>query len=208
MKQKNQKQILKELLSTKEKRLLESLNSPAKIQNFLNAIPYHLADTAYSPLMVLRHKTAHCLEGAIFAAAALSWHGKPPLLLDLEAENDSDHVIAPFQENGSWGAIASSNYTGLRYRAPVYKNIRELAMSYFNDYFNKRRQRTLRAFSKPINLNRFNKQNWTIAKNTWFIVDHLIEIPHTQLLSDKMIQSLTPVDARSLGAGMYGMRKK
>jgi hypothetical protein len=147
-------------------------------------------------------RTAHCLEGAVFAAAALRVNGYPPLILDLEAERDSDHVIAVFQERGAWGAIGSSSFSGLRFRAPVYKNLRELAMSYFNDYFNLRRERTLRAYSKPVNLTRFDQQIWmTREDNVWFIAEYLCEIPHTPLLTSAMIKSLTPVDARALAAG-------
>jgi hypothetical protein len=192
-----------------ELRKLRSLNSPAKIQSFLDNIPYHLADTAYSPRMVLAEKTAHCLEGAIFAAAALRVNGYPPLLLDFEAENDTDHVIAVFQEKGCWGSIAISNFAGLRYRAPVYRSLRELAMSYFNDYINLRRERTLRNYSQPVNLSRFDKMNWeTREDNVWFIVDHLLEIPHTPLLTPAQRRSLTVVDKRALGAAKFGMRNK
>ena len=192
-----------------ELKILRSLHTPVKIQSFLDKIEYHLADTAYSPQMVLRHKTAHCLEGAIFAAAALRVNGYPPLILDLEADHDSDHVIAVFKKNGAWGAIASSNYSGCRYRAPVYRNIRELALSYFNDYFNKRRQRTLRRYSQPINLKRFDSLNWMTRKdNVWFIVDHLFEISHTDLITRKMEKELSLVDERGFRAGTLGMRVK
>lgn len=192
-----------------ELRKLRSLSSPAKIQSFLDNIPYHLAGTAFSPRMVLREKTAHCLEGAIFAAAALRVNGYPPLLMDLEAENDSDHVLAVFREKGGWGAIAISNFAGLRYRAPVYRSLRELAMSYFNDYFNLRRERTLRNYSQPVNLNRFDKLNWeTREDDVWFIAEYLTEIPHTPLLKQAQVKALTVVDKRGLGAGTFGMRKK
>ena len=192
-----------------ELRTLRSLSTPAKIQSFLDKIPYHLAGTAFSPRMVLREKTAHCLEGAVFAAAALRVNGFAPLILDFEAHHDSDHVIAVFQKDKAWGAIASSNFSGLRYRAPVYKSLRELAMSYFNDYFNERRERTLRNFSQPVNLKRFDSQNWmTRTDNIWFIAEYLCEIPHTKLLTPKMIRELTPVDKRGLGAGMFGKRQK
>lgn len=192
-----------------ELRFLRSLKHPAGIQAFLDSIPYHLAGTAFSPLMVLRHQTAHCLEGAIFAAAALRVNGYPPLLLDLEGHQDSDHVIAVFQEKGAWGAVAISNYSGLRYRAPVYRSLRELAMSYFNDYFNLRRERSLRTFSQPVNLRRFDRQGWmTREDNVWFIAEHLCDIPHTRLLTPAMERSLTLVDKRQLGAGKFGMRKK
>jgi hypothetical protein len=190
-------------------RKLRSLSSPAKIQSFLDNIPYHLAGTAYSPRMVLAEKTAHCLEGAIFAAAALRVNGLPPLLLDFEAENDTDHVIAVFQEKGCWGAVAISNFAGLRYRAPVYRNLRELAMSYFDDYINLRRERTLRNYSQPVNLSRFDKLNWeTREDDVWFIAEHLCDIPHTPLLAPAQARALTVVDKRALGAAKFGMREK
>ena len=192
-----------------ELRTLRAVHTPAKIQAFLDRIPYHLADTAFSPQMVLREKTAHCLEGAIFAAAALRVNGYPPLILDLEATNDTDHVIAVYRENGAWGSIASSNFTGCRFRPAIYRTLRELVLSYFNDYFNKRRQRTLRAFSRPVNLKRFDHLNWmTRQDNVWFIVDYLFEISHTDLITPKMERMLNLVDQRGFHAGTYGMRIK
>ncbi|MGE3261970.1 MAG: hypothetical protein AB7K68_09340 [Bacteriovoracia bacterium] len=192
-----------------ERRFLRSLSTPAKIQSFLDRIPYHLAGTAFSPRMVLNEKTAHCLEGAIFAAAALRVNGHAPLILDLEGHRDSDHVIAVFRENGGWGAIAISNYAGLRYRAPVYRSLRELAISYFNDYFNLRRERSLRTFSRPVNLKRFDSLNWmTREDNVWFIAEYLCDIPHTRLLTPKMEKTLTLVDQRALGAGTFGKKYK
>lgn len=199
-----------EEFDAKELKFLKTLNTPYKIQKFLDSIPYHLADTSFSPRKVLRHRTAHCLEGAIFAAAALKINGYPPLIFDLEAKNDTDHVIAVFKENGAWGAIASSNYPGCRFRAPIHRTLRELALSYFNDYFNKRRERTLRNFStRPVNLNRFNKQNWmTAEEDIWFIAEYLLEIPHTKLLTPQMEKSLTRIDERSFKAGTFGLRAK
>jgi hypothetical protein len=127
--------------NTAELRKLRGLKDPDGIQRFLDDLPYHLADTAWSPRRVLRDRTAHCLEGAIFAAAALRVNGYPPLLLDFEAERDTDHVLAIYKVRGHWGAVAKSNFTGCRFREPVYRSLRELAMSYFNIYFNLRRQR-------------------------------------------------------------------
>ena len=120
----------------KELRKLRSMKNPYGIQKFLDDMPYHLEDTAWSPRKVLAEESSHCLEGAIFGAAALRANGYPPLLLDFEAEHDTDHVIAVFQEAGCWGAVAKSNYTGCRWREPIYRNLRELALSYFNAYFN------------------------------------------------------------------------
>src|SRR5579871_3145622 len=101
-----------ESFSRSEVRKLRTLKDPYGIQKFLNAQPYHLADTAWSPRRVLREDTSHCFEGALFAAAALRVNGYPPLIIDLEAEHDTDHVIAVYKQRGHWGSIANSNYTG------------------------------------------------------------------------------------------------
>jgi hypothetical protein len=191
-----------------ELRKLRSLSTPAKIQNFLDKIPYHVASTAWSPRKVLREKTAHCLEGAIFAAAALRINGYPPFILDLEAVHDTDHVIAVYRQAGGWGSIASSNYSSCRFRSPVYRSLRELALSYFEGYFNLRGDRSLRTFSKPVNLKMFDKRNWmTTDEPVWFIAEHLIEIPHTDLITSKMEKCLIRVDQRSFKAGLHGHRK-
>src|SRR5881409_4124542 len=144
----------------RELRTLRALRTPLGVQRALDAMPYHLADTAWSPRRVLRTRTAHCLEAAIFAAAALRVLGFPPLLLDLEAEHDTDHVVAVFKDRGHWGAVAKSNYNGLSYREPIHRTLRELTMSYFYAYFNLRRERTLRTFSRPVNLARFDNLDW------------------------------------------------
>ena len=143
-----------------EVRKLRRLKNPYGIQKLLDDMPYHLEDTAWSPRRVLAEQSSHCLEGAIFAAAALRVNGYPPLLLDFEADHDTDHVIAVYRQDGCWGAVAKSNYTGCRWREPVYRTLRELALSYFNIYFNLRRERTLRRDSLPVNLKRFDSQNW------------------------------------------------
>lgn len=192
-----------------ELRKLRSLRTPAGIQKLMDAMPYHLADTAWSARRALREFTAHCLEGAIFAAAALRVIGFPPLIVDLEAEHDTDHVIAVYQIDGHWGALAKSNYSGCRYREPVYRTLRELAMSYFEDYFNLRGERTLRTFSRPVNLKRFDPLNWmTTDKPVWFIPEHLLEVSHAQLITPRMARRLVRVDARSKDAGLRGMRRR
>src|SRR5258708_30720366 len=166
-----------------ELRKLRSLKDPYGIQRYLDDMPYHLADTAWSPRRVLHENTSHCLEGAMFAAAALRANGFPPLIWDLEAEHDTDHVLAIYRVKGHWGAVAKSNYTGCRYREPVYRSLRELAMSYFNLYFNLRRGRKLRTFSPPINLARLDHLKWmTTEKALRVILDYLFENPHTKLL--------------------------
>jgi hypothetical protein len=192
-----------------ELRALRALKTPAGIQRYLDDIPYHLAGTAWSPRMVLHQKTAHCLEGAVFAAAALRVLGFPPLILDLEADQDTDHVVAIFKSRGHWGAVAKSNFTGCRYREPVYRTLRELALSYFNIYFNLRGERTLRRYSRPVNLARFDHLRWmTTGKNIWFIAEHLCEIPHWPLLKRGAAKDLTRVDARTMKGEMVGHRKK
>lgn len=192
-----------------EKRTLRALNTPAKIQNFLDKIPYNLDISAWSPRRVLRNKTAHCFEGAVFAAAALRFHGFKPLIFDLEATQDTDHVVALYQQSGAWGAIAMSNYPGCRFRSAIYRSLRELALSYFEDYFNMRGQRTLRNYSGPVNLSRFDKLNWmTTEKKIWFIAEHLCDIPHTPLLTPRMVKNLVKMDKRSFEAGIYGKRTK
>ncbi len=197
--------------SRQELRRLRALRSPVGIQRLLDRMPYHLAKTAWSPRRVLREGRAHCLEGAIFAAAALRVVGFPPLLLDLEAVQDTDHVVAVYRINGHWGAIAKSNFSGLRFRAPVYRSLRELAMSYFEDYINLRGDRTLRAYSRPVNLARFDDSHpgWMTAEDDlWWIPERLVCTPHTHLLTPGLERSLSRVDPRALEAGLVGYRAR
>jgi hypothetical protein len=188
---------------------LRACKTPAGVQRFLDDLPYNLKYDARSPRKVLQNRTASCLDGGIFAAAALRALGFPPLVFDLEAERDTDHVIAIFKVHGAWGAVAKSNFTGCRYREPVYRTLRELAMSYFNVYFNLRFERTLRRYSRPVNLARFDRLHWmTTEKPIWFIAEHLCEIPHIPLLTPAMERSLTRVDRRSVKGEMVEHRTK
>ncbi len=197
------------VFTSAELRKLRSFKEPYGIQRFLDDTPYHLADTAWSPRLVLRERTSHCLEGAIFAAAALRVLGFPPLIFDLEAENDTDHVLAVFRSRGHWGAIAKSNYAGCRYREPVYRSLRELAMSYFNTYFNMRGERTLRNFSAPVNLARFDHLDWMTSPDPiWFIPYYLCDIHHYKLLRPGMAQRLHRVDERTFRAEILGKATK
>src|SRR5205809_4289940 len=190
-----------------ELRKLRASKSPVGIQKFLDDLPYNLSYTARSPKKVLHDRVASCLEGGIFAAAALRILGFPPLILDLEAEQDTDHVVAIFKMRGHWGAVAKSNFTGCRYREPVHRTLRELAMSYFNIYFNLRFARTLRTCSRPVNLARFDRLHWmTTDKPVWFIAEHLCEIPHIRLLTSAMEKRLTRVDTRTFKGEMVGHR--
>jgi hypothetical protein len=192
-----------------ELRVLRKLKSPADIQRFLDELPYNVGYTARSPKRVLHERTASCFEGGVFAAAALRVLGFPPLIFDLEARQDTDHVVAIFKVRGHWGAVAKSNFTGCRYREPVYRSLRELAMSYFNIYFNLRFERTLRRYSRPVNLARFDRLEWmTTNKPIWFIAEHLCEIPHFRLLTSAMEKNLTRLDPRTVHGEMLGHRKK
>ncbi len=192
-----------------ELRKLRSLKNPYGIQRYLDDMPYHLADTSWSPRIVLRENTSHCFEGAMLAAAALRVNGYPPLILDLEAEHDTDHVIAIYKERGLWGAIAKSNYTGCRYREPVYRSLRELALSYFDVYFNLRRERSLRTFSTPVNLTRFDRRNWmTTGDPLWFIAEYLFTVRHYRLFPAVVAKSLHRLDDRSFRAGCLDRAEK
>jgi len=190
-----------------ELRHLRPLRSPWEIQRYLNQLDYHLQDSAWSPRRVLVERTAHCLEAAIFAAAALRLIGQPPLIVDLESVQDTDHVIAVYRTNKLWGALAKSNFSGLQYREPVYRTLRELVMSFFEQYFNLRAERTLRAYSRPVDLSRFDHVEWmTTADNVWFIPEHLLEIPHLVVINGQVAKRLHRVDARSKAAGLLGYR--
>jgi len=142
----------------KELAVLRKLRTPAAIQDFLNRMSFNFeegGETYRSPVMVLKAKKAHCMEGAMLAATALWLHGQPPLLLDLKTtQKDVDHVVALFKEGVRWGAISKTNHAVLRYRDPVYRDPRELAMSYFNEYFLDSGVKTLRSYSAPLDLSR------------------------------------------------------
>jgi hypothetical protein len=196
-----------EAFTPAELRKLRSLKDPYGIQRFMDAMPYHLATSAWSPRRVLKERTVHCLEGAIFAAAALRVIGHPPLIVDLEADNDTDHVIAVYKERGAWGAVASSNYAGLRFREPIHRTLRELTISYWDGYFNLRGERTLRRYSRPVDLRRFDRRDWMTSDNdVWFIPEYLLDIPHTPILRPGMAGRLHRLDKRSFDAGLHGHR--
>ena len=192
--------------------VFRKLNSPEKIQRFLDCdLAYNKepdGNTCRSPRGVLRERTAHCMEGALFGAAALRMLGHPPLLLDLEAVRDDDHVLAIFRQRGHWGAIAKSNYSGLRYREPVYRTLRELVMSYFEHYYNHRREKTLRRYSRPVNLKRFDSMGWmTAEEDVWAIPEYLCEISHRPILASPQVSRLARVDDRLYAAGLVGLTR-
>jgi hypothetical protein len=199
-------------LSRAECSELRALRTPDKIQRFLDCgLGYNKekdGETCRSPRRVLRDRIAHCMEGALIAAAALRVNGYPPLLLDLEAVRDVDHVLAIFRERGRWGAVAKSNYAGLRFREPVYRGLRELAMSYFEHYYNPGGEKTLRRYSRPVNLARFDRIGWmTAEEDVWAIPEYLTVIPHRPLLAPDMERRRMHMDDRLYRAGMLGMAK-
>ena len=193
------------MLTAKENRILKSLSTPWKIQRHLDELPYNQekgGETCRSPRRVIRDETAHCFEAALFAAAALRVNGRPPLILDLESVRDDDHVIAIYKIDGCWGAIAKSNYAGLRFREPVYRSLRELAMSYFEHYYNLDGEKTLRAYSRPVNLARFDNVNWiTAEEDLWVIPEYLTTISHTPILRGNRRMYM---DERLYQAGLVG----
>lgn len=189
-----------------EIKLFKRLDSPKKIQDYLNSLKFNFekqGDTCYSPRMVIKNKKAHCMEGAMFAAAVLEFHGYEPLVLDLRSEaHDFDHVVTLFKQFGCFGAISKTNHAVLRYREPIYKTVRELAMSYFHEYFDKKGRKTLREYSGPFNLSKFNKLDWrTTEKNLFDIPNYLDKIKHFKILSPRQIKNLRTADKIEIKTG-------
>ncbi len=195
-------------LSPADLRTLRALKTPERIQKFVDGIEYDYAHSARSPERVLRERKGHCLEGAMLAAAALRVNGHAPLLMDLEAVYDDDHVVALYREHGLWGAIAKSNFAGLRFRAPVYRTLRELALSYFEHYYNLRGQRTLRSYSQAVNLARLERLHWmTGEEDVWSVPELLIAARHYPIVPDRVARALPRLDRRSFEAGLHGSVK-
>jgi len=198
----------------KEVKVFRSLNTPKKVQDFLNKIPANFeqdGETVLSPRRVLQENRAHCMEGAIFAAVALRFHGYKPLVLDLTTvKDDDDHVVAVFKHKGHWGAISKTNHAVLRYSEPIYKSIRELVMSYFHEYFtNHDGKKTLRSYSLPVDLSRFDKQGWMTSEgDVWYVPEYLFEVPHTPILSRSQIAMLRKADPIEIKAGSITEWKK
>lgn len=181
-------------LTRAEYATLRRLRTPERIQEFLYRLKQNLerdGETCHSVRVVLRERRAHCIEGAVTAACALWIHGEPPLLLDFQAVHDFDHVVALFRRNGRWGAISKTNGIGLRWRDPVYRSVRELAMSYLHEYYNKRDRKTLRTYSRPYDLRRMKPETWvTTEDGAWELIDALEATRHYKLM--------TPAQSRSL----------
>ncbi len=190
----------------KELKIIKKLNSPKKIQDFINSLKINFeekGDSCMSPRMVLKSKRAHCIEGAILAAAILKVQGFRPLIVDLEAnDKDFDHVVAVFKQKGYWGAISKTNHAVLRYREPVYRTIRELVMSYFHEYFLDNGKKTLRKYSLPVDLSRFDKKEWISSEeDVWYIPEYLTKIKHFDILNKSQIKMLRKADKLEIEAG-------
>ncbi|MDP3992268.1 MAG: hypothetical protein Q8P79_02040 [Nanoarchaeota archaeon] len=193
-------------LNKEEMKILKSLNTPGKIQDFLNGIPINFeekGDTCMSPRLVLRNWKAHCIEGAMIAAACLRLNGEKPLVVDMEAtKKDFDHVICVFKRGSRWGAIGKTNHAVLRYREPVYKSIRELIMSFFHEYFDDDGKKNLRSYSLPVDLSRFDHLNWMASEeDVWYIPDYLAKVRHFPILTRSQISGLRKADKVELDAG-------
>ena len=186
---------VRSLLTSAERRLFQKLNTPQKIQDYLDALPVNFerkGETYMSPRRVVRATTAHCFEGALFAAAVLAYHGQKPLLLDFRTiPTDEDHVVALFKQNGFWGAISKTNHAILRYREPVYASVRELAMSYFHEYLMWDGRKSLRAYSKPFDLSKYAPERWITADEELFwLVEALDKSRHFPIVPKKNLRLL------------------
>ncbi len=188
-----------------ETEFLKELSDPDMIQTFLDSIDYNPNYECRSPRWVIKKRSAHCFEGALFAASALEFIGYKPLIVDMKSYNDDDHVIAVFTEQGHWGAVAKSNFTSLRYREPVYRTLRELIMSYFDFYFNINGDKSLRSYSRPLDLTIYNNRHWTTTdEDLEFIGDKLEAMHHYPVADQRMIDNLKKASDTMMKAGMLG----
>ncbi|MCU0500238.1 MAG: hypothetical protein MUC51_00465 [Anaerolineae bacterium] len=193
------------ILTEAEEAVLATLSSPAAIQAYLDTTPYSPEDRDRCPLNVIRDRVAHCLDGGLFAAMALRRLGYPPLVVDLLPQPgiDDDHVLAIFKQGGCYGAVAKSNFVGLRYREPVYRSLRELVMSYFEVFYNVDGLKTLRGYTVPLNLNPFDRYGWVWDDDGVApIVQRMGCVRRFTLLSPDAAGKLSRVDDLSYRAGM------
>jgi hypothetical protein len=201
---------LESQLSAAQREIWQGLTSPRAIQDFLDTTTYSPEYANRSPLQVLQDRQSHCLDGGIFGAAALRRLGDPPLLVDLfpDPGRDDDHVLAIFKRHGRYGAVAKSNYAGLRYRDPVYLTLRELAMSYFESFYNIYAEKTLRTYTRPLNLKSLDQYDWmTTTSGADAIERRLLELPRIPLITPKMAAGLAKVDQRAFEAGRLGVNE-
>jgi len=196
--------LFNQTLSKTERKLMAELNHPSRIQAFLDGLAYSTEEVYRCPLRVLRERIAHCFDGALFAAAALRRIGFPPLILEmLPNDRDDDHMVAIYKSNGYWGAIAKSNFVGLRFREPIYRTLRELVMSYFEQFYNVEREKTLRSYTLPLNLKAFDQLGWMTKHDSLGRIAHRLDrIRKVPVLTQPMISNLSLVDERSYRAGL------
>ena len=189
-----------------ERTVFKQLATPIKIQNFLDTIPMNWekrGETYMSPQRAWRERKMHCLEGALFAAAALWLHGEPPLLFDLRADGDDDHVVALYKRHGYWGAISKTNHAAVRFRDPIYKTLRELALSYFHEYFvNKTGKKVLREYStNPFNLTTFGTSWITTEEDVFVIAEKIDRSRHSRIIPKRNMRFIRPADRMERRAG-------
>jgi len=196
-------------LTGSEQRALKNLKTPFDIQNLLDDMFYPSGNSYHCPLQALRRNRAHCFDGAVLAAALLRLQGHPPLIAYMIADNDDDHLIAPFKKQGHWGAVAKSNCVGLRFREPIHRTLRELMMSYFEQFFNLHRKKSLRSYARPLNLSAFDEDHWMIRNEAMDkISDQLDEQRIFRLLTPRMVRDLSPVDLKSYRSGFFGSNRR
>jgi hypothetical protein len=198
---------LEHSLNSQQLALLSGLTSPEKIQAFLDEIPYSAEDINRCPLRVLQDRKAHCYDGAFLAAAALRRIGCPPIVVDMipVPERDDDHLLAVFKRDGLFGAVAKSNFVGLRYREAIHRNLRELVLSYFEDYFNVEGEKTLRAYTRPLDLRSFDRLGWEWCdEGVNAVTERLWQLRRVPLFRPEVAEQLSPVDSRSQAAGLFG----
>jgi hypothetical protein len=197
-------------LKRSERKFLKTLTTPIKIQAFLDKLPYSMEHIYRCPLRVLREQVAHCFDGALFAAAVLRHLGYPPLILEMVPnDRDDDHLLALYKFDGYWGAVGKSNFVGLRFRDPIYRTLRELMMSYFEQYYNVEREKTLRSYTLPLHLKAFDKLNWmTLDEPIELIAQRLDEIRKIPILTPSMTPKLSLIDERSYRAGLSGANER
>ena len=194
------------VLTEPEREFISTLTTPAKIQVFMDELPYSTEPIYRCPLRVLRERMAHCFDGSLFAAAILRRLGHPPLILEmLPNSRDDDHMLAIYKRNGHWGALAKSNFVGLRFREPIYRTLRELVMSYFEQFYNVEHEKTLRSYTLPLNLKVFDKRSWMVCDDPLaLIARRLNRIRKIRVLTASMVSNLSLVDERSYRAGLMG----
>jgi hypothetical protein len=186
-------------LTKEELAIFSPLDTPEKIQTFVSAIPHNFernGDSCMSVREVLAQRRAHCIEGAIVAALAFWVHGEKPLLMDLVADRtDFDHVVALFKRNGCWGAISKGNHAYTLYRDPVYRTLRELAMSYFHEYYDLKGKKTLREYSLPFDLRKYKPKKWITGPDSWTIAEEIDDARHFPLITSVQVRTLREIDA-------------